>query len=270
MTTPEAPIGLFDSGLGGLTVFREVRRRFPRERLVYLGDTARTPYGSKGPEIIIRYARECARFLAGHEIKVMIVACNTASSVALEVLRSELSCPVIGTIDHAVSSALKTSAGSIGVIGTETTIKSGVYQRELARLSPSTFVTAAACPLFVPLVEHGMIEGKVVDALVEHYLTDLRATGIDTLILGCTHYPLLKPSIDAFFEGKVRLVECSDAIADEVGEILEESKIAAPKGQAGDHSIFVTDAVSPFDRLARTFLGDSMAKVTRVELPAIL
>lgn len=269
-SSSQRPIGLFDSGLGGLTVFREVRQRFPHENLIYLGDTARTPYGSKGSETIIRYSRECARFLQSHEVKLLIVACNTASSLALDVLKAESPCPVIGTIDHAVESAVRVSRGKrIGIIGTEATISSGVYQQSLHRKAPGAAVFAHACPLFVPVVEQGLVEGRVVDAVVEHYLTPLRNSEIDTLILGCTHYPLLRASIQHFFQGEVQLVECAAAIADEVGELLARSGELNPSTEPGAQSCFVTDAVSPFDRLAHTFLGDTAATVARVDIPEI-
>lgn len=261
-----APIGLFDSGLGGLTVLREVQRHLPNERLIYLGDSARAPYGSKGDETIQRYARECAQFLIDKEIKLLIVACNTASSIALKTLQDECHCPVIGTIDQAVRSALQNSRGGvIGVIGTEATIASGAYQHRLNELAPEIRVVAQACPLFVPLVEHGLYEGEVVDAVLEHHLSSLKAQNIDSLILGCTHYPLLSHAIRKYFAGRVEPVECSKAIAEEVSAVLMNSGTLAT-GPARPFECYVTDGVSRFNQLASTLLGSQLESVVRVNL----
>jgi glutamate racemase len=266
------PIGLFDSGVGGLTVLRAVRRLLPQEKTLYLGDTARTPYGSKGQSTIVRYSRECAHFLRGRGIKLLIVACNTSSAVALELLRDELPCPVIGTIEPAVRFAIeRTRSGRVGVIGTEATIQSGSYQDALRHSAPTLEVSGVACPLFVPLVEQGLFEGPVVDAVIEHHLADLKRNGVDTLILGCTHYPLLREAISRFFDGKVSMIECSEAVAAETKRLLHERdltrKVDGDNSELqGSEQLFVTDAVSRFDRLARKLIGDSDPQVQRVEL----
>jgi glutamate racemase len=263
----DRPIGLFDSGLGGLTVLSELKRRLPAEKFIYLGDTARTPYGSKGHDTIVRYSRECARFLLDRKIKALVVACNTSSAHALSELESHCPCPVIGTIEPAVRYALHASKGRrIGVIGTEATIASEVYQRRIAELAPEARIAAAPCPLFVPLVEQGMVDGEIVDKVIELYLAPLRAERIDTLILGCTHYPLLLARIAAFMGKEVAIVECSRAIADEMYRLLEDGGAFAPKGGAAKAEFFVTDALSRFNNLTRLCLGDASVQAERVEL----
>ncbi|NPA32612.1 MAG: glutamate racemase [Aquificae bacterium] len=203
-------IGIFDSGVGGLTVLKAVRRRYPRADIVYLGDTARVPYGIRSKSTIVRFTLECAEFLVSKEVDLLIVACNTASAHALDVLRKELSIPVFGVIEPGVKEALRlTKSGNVGVIGTSATIRSGAYQRKLS--SAGVRVFTKACPLFVPLVEEGLVEGDITRSVVEHYLSELKGK-IDTLILGCTHYPLLKKEIENFLRG-VNVVDSSEALA---------------------------------------------------------
>lgn len=258
------PIGLFDSGLGGLTVLKELRKALPNEAFVYLGDTARTPYGSKSKATIQRYSRECARFLASCEIKLLVVACNTASSLALETLKEEMDCPVIGTVEPAVRAALAhTTVGKIGVIGTDATIASGAYRFALEAARPGVEIFVKPCPLFVPLVEQGMFEGEIVDKIVELYLAPMRDAGIDSLVLGCTHYPLLSSAISKYMGPSVRIIECSKAIAEDVLSLLEESG-AAPSETPSEH-YFVTDEAGRFNHLAALFLGRSSLEAIRIE-----
>jgi len=261
------PIGLFDSGLGGLTVLRELERLMPDERFVYLGDTARLPYGTKGAATITRYALECASFLLRHDIKALVVACNTASSIALSALREAMPCDVIGTIDPAVARAVAVTArGGIGVIGTDATIASGAYERAIAAIAPRCTVVSHACPLFVPVVEQGMFDGEIVDKIIELYLSKFDFTQIDTLILGCTHYPLLKSAIARYVGTSVTLVDSAYPIAHELGRILEESgRLAQRRVVRAPASFFVTDEVSRFNRLAALLLGKESVTAVRTE-----
>lgn len=246
-------IGIFDSGLGGLTVLRELLINLPQEQYVYLGDMARTPYGSKGSETVIRYSKECANFLLQQKIDLLVVACNTSSSVALEELRSIIPCPLIGTIDPAVRIAFnQAKVKKVGIIGTEATIASGVYEEKIKKINPQIDVYSVSCPLFVPLVEQGMLEGEIVDKIIEHHLAELKTKEIDTLILACTHYPLLINAINKFFGPQVKTIECSKAISEEVKNKLDLRSSSPSKATSVD--FYVTDAVSRFDKLARLFL----------------
>lgn len=256
-------IGLFDSGLGGLTVLRGMHRALPSCRYIYLGDNARFPYGTKGPSTIIRYARECANFLLRHEVGVIIVACNTASAAALSTLENELAVPVIGTVGPAVRRALETSrSGVIGVLGTNATIASGVYEHQLKDSDATARVVSQACPLFVPLVEAGMLSGEIVNKVVELYLAPLRAQGIDTVILGCTHYPLLIDAIRDYLGPDVQIVECSEAIASDVRKLLGDS---VPASSSPATQYFVTDQVGSFNFLASAFLEGQSVSAVRID-----
>ena len=260
----DAPIGIFDSGLGGLTVLRELRKVLPNEKYIYLGDTARTPYGSKGSATVLRYSAECANYLLEQRVKLLVVACNTASSIALDILDEECICPVIGTIDGTVKRALKYSVSrNIGVIGTSATIASGVYQREIEKQSPGSTVYSAACPLFVPLVEQGMLTGEIVSKIIEHHLEELKLSGIDTLILGCTHYPMLSGAIRNYFGDKVELIECSKSIALDVFKMLKQNE--ALNSGLGEENYFVTDDVNRFNALASLFLDSVSIDAVQVE-----
>jgi len=263
----DAPIGVFDSGLGGLTVVRELMRQLPSERLIYVGDTARVPYGPKSPETICRYSREIAEYLLRERVKALVVACNTATAVALPALRVACPVPVIGVVDPGARSAAAASRGrGIGVIGTAGTIASGAYERAIRTLAPATRVIAQACPLFVPLVEEGWLDGDVARLVARHYLEPLAASGIDTLVLGCTHYPLLAPVIGDVMGDGVRLIDSAAAAADATRTLLEreglrrESLTGAPPPT---HRFLATDAPERFLAGARRFLD---AAVERVEV----
>ena len=251
-------IGLFDSGVGGLTVIKRLREALPSERFVYLGDTARLPYGTKSPVTILEYARQCAKFLADRKVKVIVIACNTASSVAGEILKAELSCPVVDVVSPAVKLAIETTrSGRVGVIGTNATIASNTYAHALEKLAPGCQVFSRACPLFVPLVEEGLVEGPIVDMIVASYLGSIRTSGIDTLILGCTHYPLLENAIRKFVGDKITLVDCGVAASQEVSSILESQGLRNENTTVdmfGD-DFFVTDTAEQFERVATPFLG---------------
>ena len=254
----DRPIGVFDSGVGGLTVFRAVERALPAESLVYLGDTARVPYGTKSPATVARFAKQATRFLRGHRVKMLIVACNTASSVALESLEEQAGAPVIGVIHPGARRAAELSqTGRIGVIGTRATIDSGAYSAAIRSLREDAEVFSHACPLFVPLAEEGWGADGIAHQVAQRYLEPLRQARIDTLVLGCTHYPLLTETIGQVMGRSVQLIDSAESTASEVRERLErEPGLAAqPSPDGAKHRFFVTDVPQPFQEVAERFLG---------------
>jgi len=258
-------IGIFDSGVGGLTVLRALRERLPREPTIYLGDTARVPYGTKSPDTVIRYSRHNARFLLEREVKLLVVACNTATAHALPTLQAELPVPVIGVVEPGVEAAVAAAGGGrIGVIGTAGTIASGAYQRALADRAPSARVVARACPLFVPFAEEGWTAGDVPEAVAERYLGDLRGS-IDALVLGCTHYPLLRETIAKVLGPQVALVDSGTAAANAVARRLEADGLLCAAADP-EHRIFVTDVPANFPVVAAQFLGASPPAVEQVDV----
>ena len=260
-------IGIFDSGIGGLTVLRELRHTIPQAATVYLGDTARTPYGNKCQETVQSYASECAHFLSRWPLSCLVIACNTASSFALQTLIDQVDVPVIGTILPAVrEAARKTRSGRIGVIGTRATVESGVYENSLSRCNSDFEIFSIACPLFVPFVEEGFFEGDLVEQIVEHYLSSLKAQGIDTLILGCTHYPFLKPCLRKFFGEGVAIIECSKAIAHEVETLFSSDDLHFVQTDSSACEYFVTDEAERFGALARRFLNGEPVAAQHVDL----
>jgi glutamate racemase len=259
------PIGIFDSGIGGLTVLKELRERLPRERFVYLGDTARLPYGTKSAETVTRYALRASRFLSDHDIKLLVVACNTASAAALPALERALPLPVIGVVGPGARAAVRRTHGSVGVIGTESTIASGAYHRALGVLRPGLKVVAQSCPLFVPLAEEGWFDHPVTTEVARIYLTPLAAAGIDTLILGCTHYPLLRDAIAAGVGAGVALIDSASSVAAEVAELLDERDLCSDDG--GGLSVLVTDAAARVQRIAEMILQEHHTPLELVDLP---
>ncbi len=261
----DAAIGIFDSGVGGLTVLHAVLGALPHEHLIYLGDTGRTPYGSKSAETITRYAVESADFLVERRLKLLVIACNAATATALDVLRRHVPVPVIGVVEPGVRAAIRaTRNGRIGVIGTEATIGASAYTRALRAHHPTVEVFTRACPLFVPLAEEGWTEGQVARGVAETYLASLARSGIDTLILGCTHYPLLKPLIAEVMGPSVTLVDSAAETAREVAERLERDALARSEGP-GSTSFFVTDAPERFVRIGQRFLGARVESAVRIE-----
>lgn len=261
------PIGIFDSGIGGLTVFAAIRRRLPNESLIYLGDTARLPYGTKSAETVVRYSRECARFLVERGVKTLVVACNTASAYALPKLASEFEIPVFGVIEPGARAAISASKKKIiGVIGTSGTIASNAYGNALKSIDPKVRVVSRACPIFVPLVEEGWLDNDVALAAARRYLDGLRSEGIDTLILGCTHYPLLAPVIQRIVGDGVTLVDSAETTARTLGILIEEKKIAAEVRALPAHHIYVTDLPARFESIAHRFLRSDLPAVTRVDM----
>jgi glutamate racemase len=258
----KAPIGVFDSGLGGLTVFKALARLMPEESLVYFGDTANVPYGAKSPEAIVRFSTAVARFLEGRGIKLLVVACNTSSAWALPDIRRAVGVPVIGVIEPGARAALAaTRGGRIGVIGTEATVRSAAYPKALKALSSRTRTLSAACPLLVPLVEEGWWKGAVVAEVARKYVAPLKAARVDTLILGCTHYPYLKPVLARAMGPRVRLIDSAEETARETERVLSELGLRAPKGARGRREFFASDAPRRFQRLGRRMLGGAVSRV---------
>ncbi|MFQ6614877.1 MAG: glutamate racemase [Fidelibacterota bacterium] len=261
------PIGIFDSGLGGLTVTKAIRSRLPGESLLYFGDTARVPYGNKSPALVREYALDIARFLVDRGAKTLVVACNTASALALDHLQSALTIPVIGVIEPGVEAALATTkTNRIGVIGTVATIRSNAYQHLLKARRSSVQVVGQPCPLFVPLVEEGWLQDEVTRLVAEKYLSRMAIGDLDTLILGCTHYPLLKPLLQSVVDGKTTLVDSAETVADRLVRELDRNALNAPSRQQGKLDIFVTDTPAQFESVARRFLGHPLENVSLVHL----
>lgn len=260
-------IGIFDSGVGGLTVQREIIRALPQEDTIYFGDTARVPYGTKSPETVARYAHEISRFLLHKEIKLLVVACNTASAVALPGLKRALNIPVVGVIEPGARRAVAvTRSGRVGVIGTAGTIRSSAYSRAIKRLKPDCEVLTRACPLFVPLAEEGWVDNQVARLTAQAYLADLQEAGIDTLVLGCTHYPLLKPLIADIMGPSVALVDSAEETARTVADILKQHGMLRPETEQGNHHYYVSDIPAGFIRVGNRFLGGKLGDVYQVNL----
>ena len=258
-----SPIGVFDSGLGGLTVFKVLARRMPEESLIYFGDTAHVPYGSKSPEAIARFSTMIAVFLAKRgKIKLLVVACNTSSAWALPAIRKAVKIPVIGVIEPGARGAVGVSRGGrIGIIGTEATVKSGAYDRAIKTLRKDARTASAACPLFVPLVEEGWWGGEVVESVARKYMAPLKKARVDTVILGCTHYPYLKPVLARVLGSRVRLIDSAEETARETEAVLCDLGLRAPRGGRGRREFYASDAPERFKRLARRMLGAGVTKV---------
>jgi len=268
-----AAIGVFDSGVGGLTVVRSLTERLPKEEIVYLGDTARVPYGSKSAETVARYSRNAARFLVGEGVKMIVIACNTASAFALDVLRAELALPVLGAVEPGARAAVAaTRSGRIGVIGTLGTVRSGSYVRAIAAVDAHAHVTAHACPLFVPLAEEGWLDDDVAAAVARRYLRALAldAPDLDVLVLGCTHYPLLRPLLtrvaQEVFGHEVTLVDSAQAMAEVARGELERLGLLRGDGDSGGAlRCYVTDDAR-IDEVGHRFLGRHLGDIIRVDL----
>jgi glutamate racemase len=273
------PIGVFDSGLGGLSAVRELFRVLPGESVAYFGDTARVPYGSKSRETVTRFSLEIARFLLRQDIKCLLVACNTASSYALDTLKKRFEIPVVGVIDPAAGVAVTgrgapvaggAPAQRIGVIGTQATVASGAYARALAQLAPGTTVISRACPLFVPLIEEGWLDHPVLRQVAEEYLGGLRDERLDSLILGCTHYPLVAALLQDIVGPQVRLIDSGAEAALATAGLLRRRGLLADGGAVPQHRFYLSDQRLDFERVARAFLGRELpptAIVDQTDLP---
>jgi len=267
----DQPIGVFDSGIGGLTVVRSLAELLPSEEIVYLGDTARLPYGTKSAETIRRFAHEDTEFLIERQVKMVIVACHSATSAALPFLKKDYKLPIIGVIEPGARAAVKLTANRrIGVIGTPATISAGEYERAILAVDPNVRVIAKSTPLFVPLVEEGWVDRSVTHQVIAEYLTSFKQDKIDTLLLGCTHYPLLAHALDRFFEYKVKLVDSGDETARATREVLKNMKLLRPSSQPSSHKggsrFYLTDLSPNFRTIGERFLGEPMGDVARVSI----
>ena len=262
-----APIGIFDSGIGGLTVARAIYAALPGESTIYFGDTARVPYGPKSPDTVRRYSREIAQWLVGQGVKLIVIACNTSTAHALRELQAESPVPVIGVIEPGARAAVGASrGGTIGVIGTAGTIASNAYARAIHQLKPDAKVEQRACPLFVPLVEEGWFEHAAADLIAREYLAPLDAAGVGALVLGCTHYPLLKPLLQRVMGPGVRLIDSAEQTALETRRVLEERGLLAPESQRPTHRFIASDAPQQFLGLGQRFLGSAIDRVETLTL----
>ncbi len=265
-----APIGVFDSGVGGLTVAREIMRQIPDERIVYFGDTARVPYGSKSRDTVIRYSRQIIRFLLTRNVKAIVIACNTASAYALDTVEKELDIPVIGVVRPGAKAAVEsTRNGKIGVIGTEGTVGSGIYIEEISKMKPDCEVILKACPLFVPLVEEGLLHDSVTDEIASRYLSELKGHFIDTLVLGCTHYPLLRSTLHRVMGDDVVLVNPAYETAVELKRLLIENGMCRDKDAPYDgdkYEFYVSDLAEKFTDFATSILPDEVKETRKVDI----
>ena len=268
---PTAPIGVFDSGVGGLTVAREIMRQIPNERLVYFGDTARVPYGNKSKETITKYSKQIIRFLKTQNVKAIVVACNTASAYALDEIEKELDIPIIGVVKPGAKVAAEaTRNGKVGVIATAGTIQSGIYTEYIQGMKPDIQVIGKACPLFVPLVEEGLLEDPVTDEIATRYLNELKDIDIDTLMLGCTHYPLIRSTVGRIMGQQVTLVNPAYETAIELRSLLERENLLNPTTQrlgTNQYQFYVSDGADKFKVFANSILkyGILSAQVIHIE-----
>jgi glutamate racemase len=265
MKKEKLPIGIFDSGVGGLTVFKEVAGLLPREDIIYLGDTARVPYGTRSPQTIIKYSQDITSFLLRQGIKLLVVACNTSSAVSLPSLKKANDIPVIGVLEPGARRAAEmTQNKRVGVIGTEGTVKSRAYEQAIQGIDQRIKVVSRACPLFVPLAEEGWVENEVARLTAQSYLRPLCEEAIDTLVLGCTHYPLLEGIIREIMGDGVCLVNSAQETAKEVQRVLEEEKLIAPGKKNESYTFYVTDNAERFIRVGERFLGRKLRSVKEI------
>lgn len=271
MINRNAPIGVFDSGIGGLTVAREIIRQMPMERMVYFGDTARVPYGSKSRETVIRFSRQIIRFLQTKKVKAIVIACNTASAYALEEVQKDLDIPIIGVIHAGAKSAVEaTKNGRIGIIGTEGTIRSGIYESVIKEMMPEVKVSCKACPLLVPLVEEGLFHDSVTDEITSRYLSELKSRYIDTLVLGCTHYPLLRSTVRRLMGEEVTLVNPAYETAVELRGLLGEQGLLCDEATveaAGEkYQFYVSDLAEKFRNFASAILPEQVKETREIHI----
>lgn len=260
------PIGIFDSGLGGLTVLSAIHKLLPSENLVYFGDSGRTPYGTKSKETVIRYTFQDINFLLKQNVKMIVVACNTASACSLEIIKSSYSCPIVEVVQPGSRAACnETKTGSIAVIGTPATISSGVYNTAIKSIMPESVVHSKACPLFVPLVEEGWWDNDISAMIASEYLNDLKDTNIDTLILGCTHYPMLQNVIRKVMGENVKLINSAVEVANAVKRVLNNNDLVG-LNEKGEIKYYTSDSVDKFTSLGRMFLGVDMEHVEKINI----
>ncbi len=266
-TLQTKPIGVFDSGIGGLTVVRALMERLPHENIIYFGDTARVPYGSKSPQVVREYAAEDTQYLMRHDVKMIVVACNTVSSVALEIVQKHSRVPIIGVIMPGARAAVEsTKKKRVGVIGTVGTIASDAYTHAIRHLDPSVTVFSQSCPLFVPLAEEGWVTHKATELIASEYLFPLKLQKIDTVVLGCTHYPILRAVIAGVLGEAVTLIDSGNAVAEEVERVLREEDMKNPSREKANVQFFVSDIPHKFTEVGERFLGQKLGRVRRAEI----
>lgn len=270
MIDRNAPVGVFDSGVGGLTVAREIMRQLPEEQIVYFGDTARVPYGNKSRDTILRYSRQIIRFLKTKDVKAIVIACNTATAYTLDTVAAESDIPIIGVINAGAHTAVEaTRNGKIGVIGTQATVSTGIYTEVMRKLRPDIEVTGKACPLFVPLVEEGLLHDSVTDEIASRYLSILKGKYIDTLVLGCTHYPLLRSTMRRIMGDEVTLVNPAYETAIELKELLEKKHLGRDPQAAyiGEkYQFYVSDLAEKFTDFATSILPNEVKETKKINI----
>lgn len=260
------PIGVFDSGIGGLTVVHALTRRLPHENIVYFGDTARVPYGPKSPQVVREYAAQDVDFLLSKNVKMVVIACNTVSAVAVDVVQKHARMPVVGVIAPGAKAAVgATRKRRVGIIGTRATVNSNAYTNAVRQVDPDVLVFAQECPLFVPLAEEGWIDHKVTDAVAKEYLFPLKQERIDALILGCTHYPILRRAIAGAMDSNVTLIDSGEATAVEVERVLDEKSLRNPSTELPNLQFYVSDIPAKFAEIGERFLGQKMGRVQKAE-----
>jgi glutamate racemase len=264
-SSDDRPIGVFDSGVGGLTVVKEVMKQLPEESIIYLGDTARVPYGVRSAETVLRYSYENALFLISKGVKAIVIACNTSSAVSLESIRRDFPVPVIGVVEPGARAAvIKAHSKKVAVIGTETTINSRSYEQAIKAIDRSVEVTSIACPLFVPLIEEGWLDGEIVNLTIRKYLSPIIGDGSEVLVLGCTHYPMLKKVIKDIVG--IPLIDSAVETASEVKRVLSQQGLLCHKGRVPDKEFFVTDAPEKFVSIGEKFLEHRIGRIEKVTL----
>lgn len=262
-----APIGVFDSGVGGLTVVREIMRQLPNENVIYFGDTARVPYGSKSKQTVLKFSRQIVRFLMTKQVKAIVIACNTASALSLDEIKDEIPIPIIGVVKSGAHMAVDvTKTKNVGVIATDATIKSGIYTDYIGKLDPEVTVVGKACPLFVPLVEEGLLEDRITDDMVERYLSELKTYNVDSLVLGCTHYPLLMNPIKRFMGEGVTLVNPAYETAKELKTLLKENNLLNTQAKSAEYEFYVSDGIDKFKAFADRVLTIHVGNVNVIDI----
>lgn len=261
------PIGVFDSGIGGLTVLKEIMRQLPNESAIYFGDTARVPYGSKSKKTVLKYSKQIVRFLMTKQVKAIVVACNTASALGLEEIRKEIDIPIIGVVEPgAYMAAEMTETNNIGIIGTDSTVKSGIYNECLRKIKPEVTVVSKACPLFVPLVEEGLWDDRITEDIASRYLQELKEYDIDALVLGCTHYPLLRRLIGREMGEHVKLVNPAYETAKSLKHLLEDSNILNKDDDKAKYDYYVSDGVEKFITFAGAVLPFAVEETNVIDI----
>jgi glutamate racemase len=259
------PIGVFDSGIGGLTVLKEIMKRLPQENTIYLGDTARVPYGIRSPETVIKYSFENTRFLFARNIKLLVIACNTASSISLNAIKKSVSIPVIGVIEPGAQAAVRaTRKNRVGIIGTDATITSNAYTNVIKNMDERITVFGLPCPLFVPLVEEGWTDGNIATLIARRYLKDIKRKDIDTLVLGCTHYPLLKSVISNVMGRNVRLIDSAVETSHVIKRTLQNMAITRKEEERPEREFYVTDSPEKFLKIGERFLGKKIEHIEKI------